>query len=222
MRSGGFGSTVVELLGAPASGKSGLATELARLPGVAVVKDHRHRDLAPLLRGVGRSWPVLLGPPPPGVSRARWAAWAGRLSAAPEIVRRLVARGADTVVLDQGPAYTLGRMVTARGTETGSAWWRARSNDCAGLLDLLVVLDADPATLTDRLRGRDKSHLAGSFDDEQAHAYLAAEQATCRLVAEILADAGTSVIHLDTARMSLSEQVSAVLTVSAGQREGRR
>ena len=221
MSRGVLGGTVVELLGAPASGKSSLARELARLPGVTVVKDHRRRDLVPLAQSVGRSWPVMFGPLPAGVTRSRWVAWAGRLGAAPEIVRRLLARGATTVVLDQGPAYTLGRMVGVR-TAAGSDWWRARSSDCAMMLDLLVVLDADPATLAARLRSRDKDHRTSSFDDAQTRAYLAHEQATCRLVAEVLSDAGTPVMYLDTSRMSLLAQVSAILTESAGRPEGHR
>lgn len=221
----GAHSTVVELLGAPASGKSGLAADLARLPGVTVVKNHYRRDVPALARSVGRSWPVLFAPVPPGVSRSRWAAWAGRLSASPEIVRRVLAGGVRTVVLDQGPAYTLGRMVGVRRTAAGDAWWHARSADCAALLDLLVVLEADPASLAERLRNRDKLHQASSLDDEQTRAYLVNEQATCRLVADVLAEAGTAVMHLDTAQMSLPAQtsaVSAVLTESTDRDGGRR
>lgn len=218
-------STVVELLGVPASGKSSLATALAGLPGVTVVKEHHRRDLPALALSVARSWPVLLAPIPADVSRSRWVAWAGRLGASPEVVRRHLSGGATTIVLDQGPAYSLGRMVGVRRTARGNAWWCERSTECAALLDLLVVLDADPATLTERLHSRDKKHLASSFDDEHAREYLLTEQATCRLVADALVDAGAAVMYLDTSRMSFSAQVStvtAVLTESAGRREGRR
>ena len=47
---------VVELLGAPGAGKSGLADALAALDGVTVVKDHSRGDLSALAWSKPR-WP---------------------------------------------------------------------------------------------------------------------------------------------------------------------
>ncbi|MGH3385984.1 MAG: AAA family ATPase, partial [Nocardioidaceae bacterium] len=158
---------VVELLGPPASGKSSVAAGLAETPGVVVLKEHRRSDLPALVKSVVAAWPVLWTRPPAGVGRLRWAAWAGRLGAAPRTVGRR--RAPRTVVLlDQGPAYTLGRMAQLRDDPLAAAWWQARMEMSAQLLDVLVVLDADTATLAHRLHARPKAHVARTLDQMAA------------------------------------------------------
>lgn len=200
---------VVELLGPPGSGKSTLATELAEIPGVCVVKDHAHEDLPALAWAAVRAWQVLPSAPAE-VSRSRWSAWAGRLGAARRVTERRLAAGASTVVLDQGPAYTLGRMLEARRTARGHHWWWRRSADCAGLLDLLVVLDADTTILSRRLHVRSKAHPADDWDDDEVVGYLQHERDTCRDVADVLERQGTAVRRLRTDQMPVADQVSAV------------
>ena len=202
---------VIELLGAAASGKSGLATALARTPGTVVVKDHDLRDLPHLLWGATRSWPVLFEDPPAGATRLRWAAWAGRLSAAPALAGRHAPCG-GLVVLDQGPAYTLTRMVSVRGTPRGSHWWHRQACGTARLLDVLVVLETDPQTLSRRLHARPKEHRATVLDVSRTRDYLEIERGTCRVVADAIARTGTPVVYLDTGRLPLPEQVTAVHT----------
>lgn len=199
---------VVELLGVPASGKSSLASALAALQGAVVVKEHRAGDLPALLGGVVRATPVLLARPPSGTNRLRWVAWSGRLAAAPAVVERH--RKADLVVLDQGPAYTLGRMLDVRQTERGNRWWEGRVRETARTLDLLVLLEASSTIVTERLHGRPKHHRAATLDASAAAGYLAAERETCRAVVDGLGRAGTPVLHLDTGRLSIAEQVESV------------
>lgn len=199
---------VVELFGVPASGKSGLASALAARRGAVVVKEHRAADLPALLGGVVRAAPVLLARPPSGTNRLRWVAWSGRLAAAPSVVERH--READLVVLDQGPAYTLGRMLDLRREGRGNRWWESRVRETAGTLDLLVVLDAPPAALVERLHRRHKQHRATALDASAVADYLAREQETCRTVTEWLDRAGTPVLRLHTDRSSIAEQVTAV------------
>ncbi len=201
--------SVIELLGVPAAGKSGLATALSALPGTVVVKDHTARDLPALATAVLRAWPVVLADPPPSTSRLRWAAWAGRLGAAPAVAGRRRAES-RLVVFDQGPAYTLGRMAAVRRDPQGNHWWYRRACATAGLLHLLVVLDADPDLLVVRLRARDKRHRAAQLSEPEAVGYLVAERQTCRVIADTLDRAGTRVLRLDTGRYTLEEQVAAV------------
>jgi hypothetical protein len=202
--------TVIELLGVPAAGKSGLAAALGTAPGTVVVKDHCNRDLPALFGGVVRAWPVLLVAPPSGTSRLRWAAWAGRLCAAPAVAAHRGAAEGRRVVLDQGPAYTLGRLIDLRREPRGSHWWYRQACATSGLLELLVVLDASPDVLAGRLRDRGKEHRASGLDPQQTTRYLAAEQQTCRAVADAIGRAGAHVLHLDTGRLTLEEQVDAV------------
>jgi hypothetical protein len=218
-------TAVVELLGVPASGKSGLADGLARgLPGAAVIKEHQPRDLPALVGGVARAGPVLLARTPDGVSRARWASWAGRLAAAPTVARRHATTHTQVVVLDQGPAYTLGRMVDVRRTARGNHWWHQQVCLTAALLDVLVVLEAEPDILSQRLHGRAKPHRATVLDEHDTYRYLRDEHDTCRLVAEAVARAGTPVIRLDTGRVPREEQVAMVrgMLQSATSPGGRR
>lgn len=214
---------VIELLGVPAAGKSGLAEALGGTPGTVVVKDHSRRDLPALVLAATRAWPVLLADPPPGTSRLRWAAWAGRLGAAPDVAGRRGASGGRLVVLDQGPAYTLGRMLDVRRGHRGNHWWHRQACETARLLDLLVVLDAAPEILVQRLGDRAKRHLADGMAPEWTTRYLATEQQTCRAVADALGRAGARVLYLDTGRLTVEEQVEAVhMSLSRAQRRWDR
>lgn len=200
---------VIELLGVPAVGKSGLAAALAGVPGTVVVKNHTHRDLPSLGGAAVRACSVLLEDPPPGIPRVRWAAWVARLGAAPAVAARYGADG-RLVVFDQGPAYTLGRMIDIRRDPHGNHWWHGRLCATARLLKLLVVLEADPAVLSLRLRGRGKAHRAAELDQAELARYLSVERRTIHTVADALSRAGTRVIHLDTGRLDVAEQVAVV------------
>lgn len=204
---------VVELLGPPGVGKSQLARTLADLSGVTVVKDHTRHDVAAAARAVPHALPVALAHPPPGVDRVRWAAWAGRLAAAPRVAQHRLADGATMVVFDQGAAYTLVRMLDVRRHPAGNAWWWRRSIETAALLDLLVVLDADTETLLRRIRSRDKTHRVEDQPVEAVRDYLARERTACHLVADVLAREGTNARRVITTEVSVAEQVEIVLTL---------
>lgn len=200
---------VIELLGAPGAGKSGLARALGELDGVTVVKDHDHGDLTALAWSMARSWPVAVTPPH-DVDRWRWAAWAGRVTAATYIAEARLAAGARTVVFDQGAAYTLVRMMQLRSRRHGQKWWRSRSLETAQLLDLLVILDADNETLARRLHDRSKEHQTDGMSPRSLEAYLGAERQACRAVADVLARAGADVRRISTAETAVDEQVDLV------------
>jgi broad-specificity NMP kinase len=205
---------VVELLGAPGSGKSALATALEGREGVTVVKDHQPGDRPALAWSMARSW-RLAGAAPPQVDRRRWVAWAARLGAAPHVARRRIARGAGTVVFDQGAAYTLVRMLQLRRRHPGNVWWERRCTDTACLLDLLVLVDADTPTLAARLRARRKDHPAEELEPGRLHEYLDAERRGCHEVADALAQEGAEAIRLVTTGMTPEEQVAEVLAALA-------
>lgn len=200
---------VIELIGAPGAGKSSLAHALGTLDGVTVVKDHDHGDLTALAWSLARSWPVAVTPPH-DVERLRWAAWAGRVTAARHIAEARRAAGARAVVFDQGPAYTLVRMMQLRSRRHGQRWWWNRGRATARLLDLLVVLDADNETLASRLHRRSKEHQTDAMSASSLCAYLTAERQACHAVADVLAREGADVRRLSTAGIGLEEQVDLV------------
>lgn len=207
---------VIELLGAPASGKSSIATALAARPGVVLLKDHEPADLPSLAWSAVRASPILRFPPPEGVGRARWAAWAGRLRAAPALVDRRDGRGATVVLFDQGPAYTLGRLTSLRRHDAGDAWWRRRAAECGRLLDLVVLLEVDERTLARRLRERSKAHVTQTMDDAEIETYLVQQQLVCRRVADAVAQAGATVLRLDTGEGPAREHVAAIMSTLPG------
>jgi predicted ATPase len=198
---------VVELLGAAGSGKSGLANALSAGPGTVVVKEHAAGDVTALLRAVPPALPALKAGPPSDVSRARWTAWAVRLCAARAVVHRHAPAHGGLVVLDQGPAYTLGRMLSMRADVDGNHWWHQQAAATARLIDVLVILEAEPAELRRRLRRRSKNHRASTMSDPELGAYLRSEHAICSSVAQAIAQAGSRVIRVDTGRLSVAEQV---------------
>lgn len=200
---------VIELLGVPAAGKSGLADVLTEVPGTLLVKDHTPRDLPALAGAAARACSMLLEDPPAGIPRARWMAWVARLGAAPAVAARRRSDG-HLVVFDQGPAYTLGRLIDVRRDPHGNHWWHGRLCSTARLLSLLVVLDADREVLAERLRDRPKAHHAAHLGTEELLRYLDTERRTCHTVADALSRAGTRVLHLDTGRVPVHEQAARV------------
>lgn len=214
MSAGGPGA-VVELLGAPGAGKSGLASALAALDGVAVVKDHQPSDRLALAWSMVRSCNVALAPPP-NVDRRRWASWAARVGASRHVARSRIALGARIVVFDQGAAYTLVRMLQLRRRPPGNHWWAERCIDTARLLDLVVLVDADTATLEGRLRSRRKHHHADELDPGALRSYVEAERRNCHEVADALVREGAEAIRLVTTELSVEDQVTRVQEALAG------
>ncbi len=201
---------VLELMGAPGSGKTTMARRLEDEPGIVVVKDHETGDLPALLRGVLVAHPVLGASPVEGVSRVRWAAWAGRVTAAADIVERRVDAGAQVVVLDQGPAYTLTRMAPVRRSHAAATWWDHRLRCWADLLAGVVLLDADADVLLERIRARPKHHAAQGLAPDTAIRALKAEQATYRGIADRLERMAVPVLRLDTGLLDPDNQMRAV------------
>jgi hypothetical protein len=206
----------VELLGPPAAGKSTLARWLAGSPGATVLKDHDPLDARALALGLTRSLPVALVHPP-DADAARWAAWAGRLSAAPALAARRLRAGYDVVVFDQGPVYTLGRMEALRGRKVGAGWWCDRLVDTAGLLDLLVLVDATTEALAERVVRRGGAHPAAALPRDDLLRYLQQQRLQCHDLADRLSREGTKVLRIGTDEGALPSQATEIL-VAAGSR----
>ena len=206
----------IELLGPPAAGKSTLAGWLAASPGAIVLKDHDPHDARALVLGLTRSLPVALVHPP-DAEAARWAAWAGRLTAAPALAARRVRAGYDVVVFDQGPVYTLGRMEALRARRVGAGWWCDRLMDTARLLDLLVLVDATTDALAERVVRRESAHPAKALGEDELRRYLQEQRLRCHDLADRLAREGTKVVRIATDEGALPHHATEIL-VAAGSR----
>lgn len=213
---------VVELLGPPGSGKSTLAAELTATEGAVLVKDHGLRDLPALVRSARHAGAAYFVQRPPGVPASRHAAWLVRLGAVAEVVARHAREGATLVVLDQGPAYTLGRLRHLCVTSTGRVWWGRQALATAHLLDLVVLLEADPAVLVGRVHRRDKNHQVQTLDAPAAAAYVREEQHRARVVAQVLGRAGAPCLELVTDTGDPVEAIARILDRLAPERTRSR
>lgn len=203
------GVRVVELIGPPGSGKSTVAAAVAASPGFVVLKDHEVRDVPALAGAVLAAARLVPLRPPPDIPRRRWIAWLGRVGAAPRTTRRRLAK-ARVVLLDQGPAYTLGRMAAAaERSSTVARWHAARTADCGRLLDAVVWLDADPEVLAVRVRGRSKPHRVKALAGPAAVRRLGEERERSRAMVADLAAAGVAVLHIGPDQ-SLTDAIVAV------------
>ncbi|HYJ70296.1 MAG TPA: AAA family ATPase [Nocardioidaceae bacterium] len=204
---------VVELVGPPGSGKSSVADAIGTPPGTVVLKEHHAADLPALVWAAVAAGRPLLADPPPGVTRARWAAWLGRVGAAPRIVRRRCTVDTHVVVFDQGPVYTLARIAEAADRSAAvRRWHQERLAECGRLLDAVVWLDAEPDLLVERIRARSKRHRADALTPAAARALVERERAAIRDGVEALAALGVRVVELDAAQ-ALERCVDAVRAV---------
>jgi hypothetical protein len=157
--------------------------------------------------------PVLRSGVPDGVTPPRWLAWAGRLRAAPAMAARRAKSGARVVVFDQGPAYSLVRMSSLVDSAAAHRWWYAQARATARLLDTLVVLDADLATLVTRVHSRSKAHVCQDLDESGTLRYLETERRRAEQVVDVLDRTGCTVVRIDTGHIEAAAQVSEVMSV---------
>lgn len=158
---------------------------MAGQPGVRTVSSVS--PAAPLLRralAAGRAAPralQLIGRGVFGHERTtrRQLAWVGRLVVLDSLARR---SGDDVLVLDQGPLYTLSRLLAARPELTDDRWLKREIESWADRLDAVLVLDAPDRELVERIRGRDKAHAVKHSSMPDGLAAVAQQRAELDLV----------------------------------------
>lgn len=122
------------------------------------------------------------------------------------------------IVLDEGPVYFHARALVYGGRRVRSPgferWWRGSVQAWVGVLDGVVWLDAPDAVLAARIQrrsseGQPGAHSAGSAAPYRLAAYRRAYE---RVLADLAAAGGPSVMRIDTSRCDVEEIVKRVLT----------
>ncbi len=151
---------VIELIGPAGAGKTGLLRAIAQLaPTVRTgVRLDRMRTM-PVV-----AWHALALTPATLdllFTDARWV-WPGlrhlcRLRAFPSELEHARGSGHETILLDEGPVFSLGRLSVFQRANEGSGWlaraWNAEVGRWREILTGVVLLDADNTVLAQRIRG---------------------------------------------------------------------
>jgi broad-specificity NMP kinase len=127
--------------------------------------------------------------------------------------------GTQVMLFDEGPIFALAWL---RGfgheimrSEASEAWWRDTLRDWAGLMDVVVVVEANDALLARRIRTRPHGHEVKEFSDPEIVAWMARFRAALSWVlAGLAAEGGPAVLRVTTDREPpeiLAERVGAAL-----------
>ena len=207
------GPQVIELIGPAGVGKTGLLRVVAGLaPGVRTgLRFDRVRAL-PIV-----TWhAIALTPATLDMlfTDARWLSaglrhlW--RLRAFPSLLERARGSGHQTILLDEGPVFSLGRLSVFQRAHEGSGWlaraWNAEVARWRNRLTGVVLLDGDNDILAQRIRNRAKQHPVKNGSDRQIFEFLDGYRAAYRDIATRLnADGRVQIVEIDTTTRPFEE-----------------
>ena len=205
-------ASVIEIVGPAGSGKTAVAAQMCTRTGMRTVSsissaESRRRRLV----AGGRAMPEALRLLARGRPTRQQTAWLARLVALESVAWRA---NDDVLVLDQGPLYTISRLLAARPDCAGDIWVASRTQRWAGLLDAVVVLDAPDEVLVERIRSRPKDHSVKASCDAEALAAVARQRAEIEVVVGAVEVQGLRVLRCRTDHMSV-EEIADDATVSA-------
>jgi shikimate kinase len=197
---------VIELIGPAGAGKTGLLRAVAELaPSVRTGLRLDRVRAVPVI-----AWhAIALTPATVDMlfTDARWM-WTGlrhlwRLRAFPSLLEHAGGSGHQTILLDEGPVFSLGRLSVFQRAHEGSGWlaraWTAEVERWSKRLAAVVLLDADNEVLAQRIRNRAKQHPVKHRSDREILEFLDSYRAAYRDIAtRLIAGGRVRMIELDT------------------------
>lgn len=211
---------VIELVGPAGAGKTGLLRAIAqRGPHVRTgVRLDRVRTM-PLV-----AWhAVTLMPATLELffAEPRWLGsglrhlW--RLGAFPAELERARGSRHQTILLDEGPVFSLGRLSVFQRANEGSGWlareWNAEVVRWSKILTGVILLDADNEALAQRIRNRPKQHAVKDGSDPEVFGFLDRYRAAYREIATRLTAGGrVKILEFDTTRQPFDEIATDIVT----------
>lgn len=208
----------LEILGAPAAGKTSLREELCVAPGVAPVSIYWSlRHLPRFLRTAVSLAPIALRQEIKTRYPKKAYRWMARLDASLAVLARAAKPGVSVLVLDQGPVFTMARLLeafpaAARTTQL-NRWWSHAVESWAQALDAIVVLDATDDVLLSRIRSRSKPHALKQESPAKArHGILRERLLQDAAIAEIRQHRPIPVLRFDTSREPVGRIAAQTMT----------
>jgi thymidylate kinase len=203
----------VEIIGVAGAGKTTLLRALTQQNALidAVFHYGSVQAIPSYLRAAGELLPPLLADVSQGGRyTAQELKWMMRVGASAHIAHRQPVVPNRTTVIDQGPIYTLARLIDGKCTRRKGGkfmdWWLASLKQTATLLDLVIWLDAPTEVLLQRIYARDKRHVAKEMPEGEARAVLTNMHALFQLTMTRLREQGYNRIMIwDTSTASIEE-----------------
>ncbi|HET7248692.1 MAG TPA: hypothetical protein VFI79_02510 [Gemmatimonadales bacterium] len=211
---------VIELVGPAGAGKTGLLRAIAqRAPTVRTgVRLDRVRTMPLVARHAITLLPATLelffADP-----RSLWPALRhlGRLGAFPAELERARGSRHQTILLDEGPVFSLGRLSVFQRANEGSGWlgreWNAEVVRWSEMLTGVILLDADNEVLSQRIRNRPKHHSVKNGSDREVSGFLDRYRAAYReIVTRLTAGGRVQIVEFDTTRQPFDAIATDIVT----------
>ncbi len=218
------GPQVIELIGPAGAGKTGLLRAIGKLaPAVRTgVRLDRVRTMPVVAWHAVALTPATLDM---FFMDARWL-WSGlrhlwRLRAFPSELERARGSGHQTILLDEGPVFSLGRLSVFHRAHEGSGWLaRAWCTEVARWKEILtgvILVDADNEVLARRIRDRPKQHPVKNTGDSEIYEFLDSYRAVYRdIVSRLTAGGRVQILELDTTTRPFDQIAADIVTALDG------
>ena len=215
---------VFELVGPAGVGKTAVLRAIARLAPLirTGVRIDRMRRLPVITWGLLALTPALTDMFF-GDARRFWPGLRhlSRLRTLPAEIARAQGSGHRTILLDEGPVFSLGRLSVFHYAATGrgslARQWSHELARCSTLLSGIVYLDARNDVLAARIRGRPKPHQVKNRSDAEVNEFLDRYRAAYQaILSRLTADRRVQIVEIDTTRATIEQVAAAALTALDG------